>query len=49
MEEIAKPPIKQTELVARPGFGKVGRPVNVRVNYFEVVSLPGKRSSVGHR
>ncbi|CAG8522996.1 5713_t:CDS:10 [Ambispora gerdemannii] len=31
---------KLTEFVLRPGQGKIGRPVRVRANYFEVTELP---------
>ena len=29
-----------TELVKRPGLGRVGRPINIRTNYFEITALP---------
>lgn len=32
--------LELTELVKRPGAGKVGKPVRVRANFFEVTSFP---------
>lgn len=32
--------LQLTELVQRPGAGKVGKPVRVRANFFEVTSFP---------
>ncbi|CAG8607707.1 12234_t:CDS:10, partial [Ambispora gerdemannii] len=32
--------LRLTEFVRRPGFGKEGKPVRVRANFFEVTSLP---------
>ncbi|CAG8442443.1 2214_t:CDS:2 [Diversispora eburnea] len=29
-----------TDFVKRPGYGKLGRPIRVRTNYFEVISFP---------
>lgn len=32
--------LQLTDLVKRPGAGKVGKPVRVRANFFEVTSFP---------
>lgn len=32
--------LELTELVKRPGAGKIGKPVRVRANFFEVTSFP---------
>uniref|UniRef100_A0A1D1YV71 Protein argonaute 1 n=1 Tax=Anthurium amnicola TaxID=1678845 RepID=A0A1D1YV71_9ARAE len=33
-------PVQLTEFVKRPGLGREGRPLKVRANFFEVLSLP---------
>jgi eukaryotic translation initiation factor 2C len=35
-----------TEFVKRPGFGRLGRPIRIRANYFEITNLPG--SNIHH-